>query len=178
MRLRKQIKQESIVRIFTSRLSSDGEAIDTYVEIAVKEGVGIHVVGLSDRATKTSLLRVSSALNTLGYALPGKQILINVSPSDLRKQDLAIDLPVAVGILSCLGVIPAEWIHDCMFLGTLRPDGSIVFDSNLDPYLKIAEQRKTLTCVLPACAIGEDAISVSNIVPVKNLKDVIRYFNK
>ena len=55
------------------------EAVGVSVETHVDLGIGIHLVGLADVAVKESLLRTMTALVTLGYRIPGKRIVINLS---------------------------------------------------------------------------------------------------
>ncbi len=67
------------------------------------------VVGLPDAAVKESLDRVRSALVNSGYQWPPGRILVNLAPADVRKEGPAYDLPVALGMLACEGVIqPGE----------------------------------------------------------------------
>ena len=50
------------------------------------------------------LRRVSRGLNllcvSLGYHWPGKQVVINMAPADIRKEGSSYDLPLAMGILT------------------------------------------------------------------------------
>ena len=52
------------------------EAVDISVEIDIAQGLGIHLVGLADAAVKESLLRTITALQSLGFRIPGKKIVI------------------------------------------------------------------------------------------------------
>lgn len=49
------------------------------VEVSLDRGIGIHLVGLADAAVKESLLRTTTALQALGYHIPGKRMVINLS---------------------------------------------------------------------------------------------------
>lgn len=55
------------------------DAIPVTVEVDITKGIGIHLVGLADAAVKESLLRTITAMQTLGYHVPGKKIVINLS---------------------------------------------------------------------------------------------------
>ena len=55
------------------------QAVDVTVEVDISPGIGIHLVGLADAAVKESLLRTITALTSLGFRVPGKKIVINLS---------------------------------------------------------------------------------------------------
>ena len=55
------------------------EAVPVTVEVDISSGIGIHLVGLADAAVKESLLRTITALRSVGYRIPGKKIVINLS---------------------------------------------------------------------------------------------------
>ncbi|MEX0876281.1 MAG: magnesium chelatase domain-containing protein, partial [Phycisphaerales bacterium] len=63
------------------------------------------VVGLPDAAVRESLERVRSAMANTGYPMPPGRTLINLAPADVRKEGPMYDLPIAVGVLSVMGVI-------------------------------------------------------------------------
>ena len=79
------------------------EAVPVTVEIDVTLGVGIHLVGLADAAVKESLLRTVTALQSCGFRIPGKKIVINLAPADMHKQGSGYDLPIALGIIAASG---------------------------------------------------------------------------
>ena len=55
------------------------DAVPVTVEVDITHGIGIHLVGLVDVAVKESLLRTVTALQSLGFRIPGKKIVINLS---------------------------------------------------------------------------------------------------
>lgn len=76
------------------------EAVPVTVEVDITSGIGIHLVGLADAAVKESLLRTVTALQSMGYRIPGKKIVINLAPADMHKKGSGYDLPIAVGIIA------------------------------------------------------------------------------
>lgn len=92
-----------------SYLLSGVDALPCEVEIDFDEGNENKniVVGLPDAAVKESLERVRSAISNCGYFLPSGRALINLAPADVRKEGPLYDLPIAVGLLTTQGVIPA-----------------------------------------------------------------------
>ena len=55
------------------------DAVPVTVEVDITPGIGIHLVGMADIAVKESLLRTITALQSLGYHIPGKKIVNNLS---------------------------------------------------------------------------------------------------
>ena len=76
------------------------EAHTITIEVNVDKGIGYHLVGLPDNAIKESNFRIAAALQNNGYKIPGKKLIINMSPADMRKEGSAYDLPLAMGILA------------------------------------------------------------------------------
>lgn len=88
----------------------------------------IFVVGLGDTAVQESKQRVRMALRSCGYRLPtGKTVTINLAPADLKKVGPRYDLPMALGVLLCNGLIdlPDSALKDTAILGELALDGGI-----------------------------------------------------
>lgn len=95
----KDTKNDMLTRINAAKCVGI-EAVGVTVETDMERGIGIHLVGLADTAVKESLLRILTALESLGYRVPGKKIVINLAPADLRKRGSGYDLPIAVGIIA------------------------------------------------------------------------------
>ena len=84
------------------------------------------IVGLPDKAIAESKERVRAAIQSLGLQLPAKRIVINLAPADLLKEGSHFDLPLALGILAVMGVVPAEKLKSYVILGELGLDGEIL----------------------------------------------------
>ena len=79
------------------------DAVPVTVEVDITMGIGIHLVGLADVAVKESLLRTVTALQSIGFRIPGKKIIINLAPADIHKKGGGYDLPIAIGIIAASG---------------------------------------------------------------------------
>ena len=101
------------------------EAYTITVEVNVDNGIGYHLVGLPDNAIKESNFRIAAALENNGFRIPGKKIIINMSPADMRKEGSAYDLTLAVGILAASGQIKAPNLERFIIMGELSLDGSL-----------------------------------------------------
>ena len=103
--------------------------------------VQFHVVGLPDKAVAESRERVRAALHSIGLALPGKRIVVNLSPADLPKEGSHYDLPIALALLSALGVIPPDFLQRYVVIGELALDGSILAIAGVLPAAMAANAR-------------------------------------
>jgi magnesium chelatase family protein len=66
------------------------------VQVTLLGGLAVmNIVGLGDQAVKESKDRIESALDHLGLAFPRKKIVINLAPSDIKKNGTCLDLPVS-----------------------------------------------------------------------------------
>ena len=61
----------------------------------------------------------------MSNALPAKRIAVNLSPADLLKEGAHFDLPIAMGLLTAMGVLPSDCLSEHILLGELSLDGSV-----------------------------------------------------
>jgi magnesium chelatase family protein len=83
------------------------------------------VVGLADKAVAESRERVRNAIAAIGLSLPPKRITVNLSPADLPKEGSHYDLPIALALLTAMGVADAEAAAGYVVVGELGLDGRI-----------------------------------------------------
>lgn len=115
-----------ITTVKTMKLAGTKPVIIT-CECEVVPGNGIHLVGLADYAVKESLLRTVTAMQANGYRIPGKKVVINLSPADLHKSGSGYDLAIA------LAMIAATDQEDLPDLGKWLVYGEIGLDGTLRP---------------------------------------------
>ncbi|GKX33049.1 MAG: ATPase AAA [Rhizobiaceae bacterium MnEN-MB40S] len=110
-----------------STVSFQGISADPVdVQVMVSPGkINMHIVGLPDKAVAESRERVQAALHASGMALPAKKITVNLAPADLPKEGSHFDLPIALGLMAVLGVIPPDMLSDYVILGELFLDGTL-----------------------------------------------------
>ncbi len=149
------------------------------VEVNVSQGVNFHLVGLPDNAVKESQQRIESALKTNDYKWPGKKIVINMAPADIRKEGSAYDLTLAAGILSASGQINTDVLSDFLIMGELSLDGSIQPIKGALPIAIQARKEGFKFVILPKQNAREAAV-VDNLIVygVENIKQVIALLNK
>ena len=155
------------------------EATTITVEVNVDSGIGYHLVGLPDNAIKESNFRIAAALQNNGYKIPGKKIIINMSPADLRKEGSAYDLTLAIGILVATKQIIAEHLEDYLIMGELSLDGNLQPIKGALPIAVKAKEEGFKGFILPKQNAKEAAIVDGlEIYGVENIKEVIAHFDK
>jgi magnesium chelatase family protein len=87
--------------------------------------LAIAVIGLADKAVAESGEWVWAALSSIGLTLPPKRIAANLALADVLKEGAHFDLPIALGLLVTMGVVPKDAGADRVVLGELTLDGSI-----------------------------------------------------
>lgn len=101
--------------------------VPVIITVDIQEGIGLHLVGLADVHLKETLLRVATALTSIGQSLPGKKIVIQIAPSPIKGGCVSqLDLPIALGILIENGKLPAEKYTNKLIAGELNLDGKVV----------------------------------------------------
>jgi|TARA_B110000977_G_scaffold27098_2_gene34070 magnesium chelatase family protein len=154
------------------------EATTIAVEVNIDTGIGYHLVGLPDNAVRESSYRISAALKNNGYKLPGKKIIINMAPADIRKEGAAYDLTLAVGILAASNQIKSETISSYMMMGELSLDGSLQPIRGALPIALKAKEDGFQYLILPKENAKEAAIvSDLEILGARNILEVIQHFN-
>lgn len=102
------------------------DAFAVTVEVDVSSGLpGYHVVGLPAASVKEGAVRIRSALEHVGHAMPAKKITVNLAPADRRKEGAAFDLPIAVGILVADQAVALAALAGLLLMGELGLDGSL-----------------------------------------------------
>ena len=103
------------------------DAVPVEVQVQIAGGLpAFLVVGLPDKSVAEARERVRAALHAMGLALPPKRILINLAPADLQKEGAHFDLPIAIGVLAAMEVLPRDVIGRYAALGELSLDGALM----------------------------------------------------
>ncbi len=147
------------------------------VQCAVTPGVpGFAVVGLPDKAVSEARERIRAALQALAIALPSKRITVNLSPADLPKEGSHFDLPIALGLLAALEVIPADEVAGIVALGELTLDGALVaVPGALPAAVTAAAEARSLLCP-SACGPEAAWVEACRVLAATDLTQVIRHF--
>jgi magnesium chelatase family protein len=104
----------------------DAVRIVVEVDVVGAQQPGFTMVGLPDAAVRESFSRVRSALVNCGLSWPSsRQITINLSPADVRKEGSGFDLPIAMGILRACELVSEAHLEGRIFVGELSLDGTL-----------------------------------------------------
>ena len=151
------------------------EAVPVTVEVEISLGIGIHLVGLADAAVKESLLRTVTALQSKGFRIPGKKIVINLAPADLHKQGSGYDLPIALGIIAASDQRILPGLDKYLVMGELGLDGSIRYVPGTLPMVELAVRSGCKGCIFPErSALEAVDFNETLIYGVHTLDDVLR----
>lgn len=105
------------------------------------------IVGLPDKSIAEARERIRAVFNTIGLSLPPKRITINMSPADLQKEGSHYDLPIAIGMLVAMHVLPQDIAQNWVIIGELALDGRIEkAPGALMASIFANSQNKTLVC--------------------------------
>ncbi|MCS7052656.1 MAG: YifB family Mg chelatase-like AAA ATPase [Ignavibacterium sp.] len=155
------------------------EAYLVEVEAHVEKLVpGFIIVGLPDNAVKESRERVIAAIKNSGIDFPSRKITINLAPADIKKEGSAFDLPIAIGILSAIELIPKENLENTILLGELSLDGSLKHIKGALPIAIEAKNKSINKIILPSESAKEAAIVDGvDVFGFENLNEVISFLN-
>ena len=162
-----------LIKTYAAALQSI-QARTVTVEVSCTPGSYFQLVGLPDAAIKESQDRIISAIESCGYKFPGKRIVINMSPADLRKEGAAYDLPLAIGLLAADGQIPADLLDLYLIMGELSLDGSVRAIRGALPIAIQARSEGFEGFILPAPNAREAAVvNQLKVYSARSLREVI-----
>ncbi|TND01796.1 MAG: Mg chelatase-like protein [Bacteroidetes bacterium] len=148
------------------------------VEVNISQGINFHIVGLPDNAIKESQQRIDAALRNNNYRIPGKKIVVNMAPADIRKEGSAYDLTIAAGILAVSEQMPAENISDYVIMGELSLDGGLQPIRGVLPIAMQAKEAGFKGIILPAANAREAAVvSDFDVYGIDNLAALVDFFS-
>ena len=151
------------------------EAVPVVTEVDIAPGIGIHLVGLADAAVKESLLRTITALQSRGFRIPGKKIVINLAPADMHKKGSGYDLPIALGIIAASGQRDLPLLKDFLIMGELGLDGAVKEIPGALPLAELAGSEGLRGCILPLkSAVEAVELQGVDIYGVRDIEEVLR----
>jgi len=154
------------------------DAITITVEVNADRGFKFFMVGLPDNAVKESQHRIESALKNVGLKMPGKKIVVNMAPADIRKEGSAYDLTIATGILAASGQLNEQKIADYVIMGELSLDGGLQPIKGALPIAIQARKEGFKGFILPKANAREAAIVDDiEVYGIENIKQLIDFFN-
>lgn len=165
-----------LVRTFASAVYGIS-AITIRVEVQMTDGIGYFLVGLPDNAIKESQQRIVAALHTLGYRWPGKRLVINLAPADIRKEGASYDLPLAMGILGAYDKVPVQDFDNFVMMGELSLDGVLQPVKGVLPIAIKARDEGFRGLIVPEANAKEAAVIEGiEVYGIHSLAGVVDFF--
>jgi len=164
-----------LIKSFGGAVYGINAAIIT-LEVNIIQGANFYIVGLPDNAVKESQFRIESALKSNEFRMPGRRIIVNMAPADLKKEGSAYDLPLALAILAASEQITCPDIEKYLIMGELSLDGGIKPIKGVLPIAIEARKEGYKGFILPQHNAREAAV-VNNldVIGVENLSQAIDF---
>jgi magnesium chelatase family protein len=167
-----------LARVFSCAvIGLDGVIVE--VEVDTSQGLpGMDIVGLPDAAVQESRQRVMAAIKNAGFTYPRKRLTVNLAPGSVRKEGPVYDLPIALGVLACMEVIPSEILDDGLVIGELSLDNTVRHVRGILPMAVIAREQGFKRIYVPESDAAEAAlIPEIEVIPVASLSALVSFLN-
>ena len=155
-------------------------AIPVQVEVDISTGMPVfNMVGNLTSEVREAKERVKTALHSVGIVLPAKRITVNLSPANIKKTGTGFDLPIAVAVLTAMGVIDADSIKGCTLAGELNLNGEILPVSGILPIVFDEYNKGIGKFIIPKQNENEGRLVCgAKIFGISHLNDVIAQFDE
>ena len=154
-------------------------AITITIEVNILWGAKFIIVGLPDNAVKESQQRIDSALREIGLKIPGKRVIINMAPADVKKEGSAYDLPIGIGILAANEQLPDADLEHYVIMGELSLDGSLQAVKGVLPIAIHAKKEGFKGIILPHQNANEAAVVQDfEVYGFRHINEVIAFLKK
>jgi magnesium chelatase family protein len=152
------------------------EARRVDVQVQIAGGLaGLVIVGLADKAVAESRERVRAAFASLGLAVPGDRVIVNLAPADLPKEGAHYDLPIALALLAEMGVLPKDAVEHAIAFGELGLDASLAPTPGALP-AAMAAHGMGATLICPLGSGAEAAWAGGEVIAAPTLIALINHF--
>jgi len=163
-------------------LSAAVLGIDAYqVDVEVDLAIGLPyfaTVGLPEGAVKESKDRVKASLKNSGYDYPQNRITVNLAPADIKKETPGLDLPIALGILGAMRILPDTKLKDYIIIGELSLDGEVKPVKGSLPVAAAVRDLGLKGVIVPRENAREAAVVEGiDVIPADNLSQVVNFLS-
>jgi magnesium chelatase family protein len=134
------------------------------------------IVGLPEGAVRESRDRVRSAVGNAGFWFPAGRITANLAPADIKKDGVAFDLPLALGILAANDCLIPERLADYAVAGELGLSGEVRPLRGALPLALGARADRMRGLILPAANAAEAAVVGDiEVIGVTTLAEAVQF---
>jgi magnesium chelatase family protein len=155
--------------------------VDPYplrVEVDIRHGLpSFSIVGLPDAAVRESRERVLTAIKNSGYKINASRVTVNLAPADIKKEGVAFDLPIALGMLAASGILAPEATCGYLVLGELALSGLVrPVKGILSVVLGMSGLKEVKSIIVPEANRAEAAMVPSKpVYPVGTLRQAVEF---
>ena len=155
------------------------DALTITIEVNILPGAKFLIVGLPDNAVRESQQRVDSALREIGLKIPGKRVIVNMAPADVKKEGSSFDLPICLGILAANEQLPPDELGRYLIIGELSLDGALRPVKGALPIAIHAKREGYRGIILPRANANEAAVVEGlEVYGFAHLKEVVAFLKK
>ncbi|MCF7920019.1 MAG: YifB family Mg chelatase-like AAA ATPase [Candidatus Cloacimonetes bacterium] len=153
------------------------DACQVIVEADIKGGAtSFTIVGLPSNSIKESKDRVWAAIKNSGYRFGSRNYTVNLAPADLKKEGVALDLPIAVSVLSAEHQLRQKRQGVYALVGELSLDGNLRGVRGVLSIATACRRDKVAGIIVPWENAREAAvISGLNVYPGTHLREVVEF---
>lgn len=154
------------------------DALIVEVEVNISPGLGMFLVGLPDNAVRESQERIRSAFDNSGLRMPGKKVVVNLAPADIRKEGSSLDLTIATAILAATEQVAADKLGRYVIMGELSLDGTVKPIKGALPIAVGAAREGFRGFILPRENAPEAAVVEGlEVIAADTLQEVVNFLN-
>jgi len=154
-------------------------ASEVDVEVDIAKGLpGFNIIGLPDTAIRESRDRIKFAIKNSGYHFPKGKITVNLAPANIKKEGSGFDLPIALSILSAVGVINQDRLLEFAICGELSLDGKLKEIRGALPISIGLKEKGIKNLILPKKNLAEvSSVTGIKIYTLDDLKEGVDFLN-
>jgi magnesium chelatase family protein len=163
--------------ILKSRAQLGVTAPPVTIEVFLSGGLPrFTVVGLPEAAVRESKDRVRGAISSSSFEFPLRRITVSLGPADMRKSGGRFDLPIALGILAAMKLVPMHLFNTFEFYGELALNGDIrPVPGVLPAAIKAAAANHPI--IVPRDNGAEASLSSGQVHVANSLLEVTAFLN-
>lgn len=149
------------------------------VEVQLGKGVpGFDVVGLPERGVREARVRVRAAIESEGFELPNRHLVLNLAPGDLPKSGASFDLAIAVAVLAACDRVTTHRLHQTLLVGELSLSGELRPVRGVLAQLAAASAAGMRWAIVPSANAEEAALCTQiSVRSARHLREVVEWLD-
>lgn len=153
------------------------DVVPVSVETDISDGLPqFTMVGYVTGQVREAGDRVRTSLKNIGFRMPPERVTINLAPADVLKSGSHFDLPIALGLLSCMEKIPPDSVKDIMAVGELSLSGELLPVTGILPIALKAREMGISVLIVPEENEAEGrVVSGLKILGFRTLPEIIEF---